>query len=272
MNPVNIVKYEKQSRKILNTIVKYNTTGDVSAFGLESADPEVLKKNNIDTEVETTFKAIKIINEIGGKREQGLPKLLPGLNFLHGLIGESEKTLEHNYNFLKKVLDQGLQLRRINIRQVATLDSYPEIKFNQSQFKKYKQKINKNINQVMLKRVFPTGTIINHVLTETHSGNLTYARQLGSYPILIGIPGKLDLNQFISVRVIDHGYRSITALPWPFYVNQASTEQLSSIPGIGTNRANEIFIAQPQNLEQLKKYLGNDFDLKKWKDWFKFII
>ena len=104
----------------------------------------------------------------------------------------------------------------------------------------------------MLKRVFPRGTIMDNVLTETHKGKLTYGRQLGSYPILVGIPGKLDLNEFIKVRVVDHGYRSLTALPWPFRVKKASVEQLASIPGIGRTRANDIFINQPQNPKELK--------------------
>ncbi|MFW6007376.1 MAG: radical SAM protein, partial [Halanaerobiales bacterium] len=270
MNPATIAKFEDKSREILETITTYNTTGDIAAFGLESADPLVLKKNNVDTDPELTFKAIKILNETGGFREEGIPKLLPGINFLHGLIGEREQTLEYNYNFLKKVVDQDLMLRRINIRQVATLDSYPEINIDQNQFKDYKEKINENINLPLLKKVFPSGTIMKKVRTETHRGKLTYGRQLGSYPILIGIPGQIKLDQFITVRIIDHGYRSITGLPWPFNVNKATPEQLSAFPGIGDHRAGKIFIEQPENLQELKKLMDPDFNFDKWKNWFKF--
>lgn len=269
MNPASIVKHEQQSRQILNTITTYNTPGDVAAFGLESADPRVLEKNNIESDPESTYKAVNIINEIGGGRKEGLPLLLPGINFLHGLIGETEETLEHNYHFLKKILDNNLMLRRINIRQVATLDSYPQIEINHNQFLKYKDKINKEINKPMLQRVFPAGTIINNVLTETHRGKLTYGRQLGSYPILIGIPGQLDLNEFITVRVIDHGYRSLTALPWPFNYKEAVPEQLSSIPGIGNKRARKIFLQQPETKTEFKQILGDNFPLEKWADIFQ---
>lgn len=270
INPAGINKYQKQSRKILKTITTYNTSGDIAAFGLETADPQVIKKNNIETDPDTTLEAIKIVNEIGGKREHGIPKLLPGLNFLHGLIGERKETMEYNFQFLKKILDTGLMVRRINIRQVVTLNNYPEIKIDHEQFKTYKQKVNKEINKPMLQRVFPRGTIIENVLTETRKGKLTFGRQLGSYPILIGIPGKLKLNKFVTVRVIDHGYRSLTALPWPFKLKKASIEQLTSIPGIGKKRANKIFLNQPDNLSQLKKLLGSEFPFAKWKGWFKF--
>lgn len=270
INPANITEYAEKARDILQTIVKYNTAGDIAAFGLESADPVVLDKNNIESDPEKTLEAIKILNDIGGVRENGLPKLLPGINLLHGLIGEREETLDYNYQFLKKVYDSGLMLRRINIRQVVNTGNYPRININKSKFKKYKELVNKEINQPMLKRVFPTGTIINNVLTETHKGKLTYGRQLGSYPILIGIPGKIQLNKYISVRVIDHGYRSITALPWPFKIKEASIEQLAAIPGIGRKRAGEIFVEQPENLKQFAQYMDPAFPLEKWKDWFTF--
>lgn len=270
INPANINNYEKESRAILKTIVKYNTPGDIAAFGIESADPLVLEKNNIESNTSTTFKAIEILNEIGGIRQEGIPKLLPGINLLHGLIGERPETMELNYRFLKKIYEAGLMLRRINIRQVVTMGRYPTIKIEQQRFKEYKERINREINQPMLKRVFPRGTVLNNVLTESSRGKLTYGRQLGSYPILIGIPGELKLNEFITVKVIDHGYRSITALPWPFEIKKASPVQLSAIPGIGKKRANKIFVKQPDSLNELAQLLDPGFSLDDWQDWFIF--
>ncbi len=257
MNPADIVKYEKESREILNTIVNYNSPGDIAAFGLESADPQVIEKNNIASTPEIAFKAIKIMNEIGGIRENGVPKLLPGLNFLHGLIGEREETMEYNYNFLKKVYDEGLMLRRINIRQVVTLGSYPEIEIDKKKFKEYKEKINKEINKPMLQRVYPQGTVLRNVLTEKKKGKITYGRQLGTYPILVGIPGDLPEGVMMDVKVIDHGYRSITALPWPLDFRNLTPDQLRNIPGIGKKRSNQIFLENPDSLEELKMIIEN---------------
>jgi|SRR5690554_570123 len=259
INPANITRYQKESREILETIVTYNTPGDTAAFGLESSDPAVLKKNNIDSRPEDTLQSIKIMNEIGALRKEGIPALLPGLNFLHGLQGESKKTLEFNYNYLKQILNQGLLLRRINIRQVQSTGNYPVTELKRGSFLEYKERINQEINKPMLQQVFPAGTIIRDVLAEKHRGRITYGRQLGSYPILIGIPGKLELKQFLDVRVVDHGFRSITALPWPFNLKKASLEQLNSIPGIGKKRASHIFLEQPQNPAELRKILGRDF-------------
>lgn len=269
MNPAEIAKHPKKAAAIIETITKYNTPGDTAAFGLESADPKVIAKNNIDSTAQENYFAIKLMNEIGGKRENGIPKLLPGLNFLHGLIGESRATLEHNYQFLKNLLADNLMLRRINIRQVVRLGSYPEVKYSQGEFKKYKQKINQEINQAMLKKVFPTGVILNDLYSEKLKGSVNYCRQLGTYPILTAVIGEQD-SFFKQAKVIDHGYRSITALKWPQKLNQYNKKELEAIPGIGSKRASKIILTKPKNKSELQKILGSDFKEKTLEAFFKF--
>ena len=82
------------------------------------------------------------------------------------MLGERRETLEYNFNYLKDILDAGLLLRRINIRQVLSLGSYPAAKTDYGSFLKYKEKINEEINRPLLKRVFPVGTVIRNVLLE----------------------------------------------------------------------------------------------------------
>ncbi|MFW6386505.1 MAG: radical SAM protein [Bacillota bacterium] len=270
INPATIVRREAESRRALEIITTYNTTGDTAAFGLESADPQVIRANNIEAGPETTLRAIEILNEIGGFRRQGIPVLLPGINFLHGLHGEREETMDHNYRFLQNILDRNLLLRRINIRQVMPVTGFTTVDIDKQKFKDYKKKVNKEINQPLLKRVFPTGTIIPHIRTETREGKTTFGRPHGTYPILVGIPGELETGQYIDVRVIDHGYRSVTALPWPLKINQASVEQLTTFPGIGKKRAHSIFLKQPQTMGKLRKILGTEFPFSRWQDWFRF--
>ncbi len=264
INPATIADYPKLSKQALKAIVKHNTSGDIAAFGLESADPKVLKANNIGTNAEKTFKAIEILNQVGSVRKEGVPKLLPGINLLHGLSGERKKTRKLNYHFLKRILAKDLLLRRINIRQVNPLGDYERKKaYNQYQFKKYKEKINKKINQPMLAKVFPKGTLLKEVIIEKNKGKIAFGRQLGTYPILIGIPGDYKLGEVIDVKVIDYGYRSITGLCWPFKINQASIEELEALPGIGKNRAFKLFSAKNiTSLADIKKKLPN-YDVKQ---------
>lgn len=257
INPATIADYQEEAAEALATIAKFNTPGDTAAFGLESADPAVLTANNIGTDVSKTLLAIRIMNQVGGRREQGVPKLLPGLNFLHGLLGETRETMQLNLAFLHQVLDQGMLLRRINVRQVNPLGSYPRtFPYSPYQFKAYKERINREINQPMLRQVFPRGTVLADLIIEQIKGGVAFGRQLGTYPILVGVPGRFAVGDVLDVKIVDHGYRSITGLPWPLDINRATMEQLEALPGFGKNRARKVFLAGPlAGMEQLQQLL-----------------
>jgi radical SAM superfamily enzyme with C-terminal helix-hairpin-helix motif len=251
-NPITIAAYPEESEQILKTIIKYHTPGDVAAFGMESADPKVISANFLKASPEQVLEAIKLVNKHGSFRGiNGLPEILPGINFVHGLMGESKKTFQLNYDFLKQVLDSGLLLRRINIRQVMAFPGTPiygkdeAAKKHKRLFLDYKEKVRKNIDLPMLRRVVPEGTILKAVMCEIHDNGITFGRQLGSYPLLIGIPSSLTLRKFIDVTVTGHGMRSITGIPYPLNINTASTSLIRELPGLGRKAADSITAGIP---------------------------
>lgn len=272
INPATIADFPKEATRALKIIADHNTPGDTAAFGLESADPVVLRANNIGTDVEKTYQAIEIMNEAGGWRQGGIPKLLPGLNFLQGLTGESKMTMALNLAFLRRVRDAGLLLRRINIRKVNPLGGYKLHRdpAGSYQFQQFKDAVNKEINKPMLQKVFPKGVLLKSVVIEESKGLIAYGRQPGTYPILVGIPGKFTLGSYLDVKIVDHGYRSITGLPWPLLIHAAKPEQLAALPGIGKARAQKIFLARGlKDMEDLRQLLP-DADLDGLEDFLAF--
>ncbi|WP_435361272.1 radical SAM protein [Haloarchaeobius sp. DFWS5] len=267
MNPITVVEWPELSREGIRIIAKHNTPGDTAAFGLESADPRVQEANNLNVTAEEAFQAVKIVNEEGGWRpgdEPGtgpstgpdapkrLPKLLPGINLLHGLKEEREETFQHNLDFLHRVYDAGLMLRRVNIRQVMTFagtDMNSEgahiAHDHKRLFKQYKTQVREEIDNPLLQRLAPPGTILPNVHLEYHEEGTTFGRQLGTYPLLVGIPGERELGKTVDVAVVDHGYRSVTGLVHPLDVNAASMDELTAIPGIGRSTAGDIVVDRP---------------------------
>ena len=267
VNPGTIAHHPELSTKALKIIIEYHTPGDVAALGIESADPRVIKLNNLKVYPDEAFKAVEIINRVGRTRGwNGLPELLPGINFVYGLIGETKDTYRLNYEFLKKILDAGLLVRRINIRQVIAFPAtrmwiYGDsiIKKHKEIFKIYKEKIRREIDLPMLRRVVPKGTILRKVFTEKHVGEHTLARQVGSYPILVDIPIKVKLKQWIDVIVVDHGYRSVTGIPYPINANTSPYKILQMVPGISKSKALEILKRRPfKSRKELLKIIGSD--------------
>ena len=295
MNPITIVEWPEASREAIRIIAEHNTPGDTAAFGLESADPVVQERNNLNVTAEECLEAVRIVNEEAGWRPGGpgdpdagttatgasgsetvpspatgrstdartaptwgedaprrLPKLLPGINLVHGLEGEREETYEHNRQFLQRVYDEGLLLRRVNIRQVMAFagtemsDTGADIaKDHRREFKRYKREIRETIDNPMLQRVAPPGTVLEDVHLEYHQDGTTFGRQLGTYPLLVGLPGERELGRTVDVAVTDHGYRSVTGVPHPLDLNAASMAELTALPGVGRSTAGNIVAGRP---------------------------
>jgi radical SAM superfamily enzyme with C-terminal helix-hairpin-helix motif len=285
MNPITVVKWPDLAREGIRVIAEHNTPGDTAAFGLESADPVVQEENNLNVSAEECFEAVQVVNEVAGWRpgEDGdqapswgddaanrLPKLLPGINLVHGLKGEREETFEHNKRFLQRVYDEGLMVRRVNIRQVMAFagtdmsDTGAQIARDHKQlFKRYKREVREEIDRPMLRRLAPPGTVLPDVHLEYHQDGKTFGRQLGTYPLLVGIPGERPLGTTLDVAVVDHGFRSVTGVPYPLDLNAASMDELTALPGLGKKRAGSVIVNRPyESPDELAKTV--DVDLSKF--------
>ncbi len=280
MNPITVVEWPEASRECIRIIAEHNTPGDTAAFGLESADPVVQEANNLNVTAEECFQAVRIVNEEAGWRPgenpadapthgddaaNRLPKLLPGINLLHGLQEERRATYDHNRAFLQRVYDAGLMLRRINIRQVMSFEGTDMsdtgtaiAEQHKDLFTSYKQEVRETIDQPMLERVAPAGTVLPDVHLEYHEDGRTFGRQLGTYPLLVGVPEERPLGRTIDAVIVDHGYRSVTAVPYPLDINSASMTELEAIPGIGKQRAGDLVVNRPYETPDA---VGGEIDL-----------
>ena len=261
INPGTIARHEEAAREALAAIVAGHTPGDIAAFGMETADPAVVAANNLKAMPDDVFRAIEVVNDVGGKRTGGIPELLPGLNFIVGLAGETPATFDENEAFLRRVLKAGLLVRRVNIRQVMPFEgtaAYEEntLGLHDARFRAFKEWTRREFDEPMLKRVFPAGTILSDVIVEV-AGKPSFGRQMGSYPILVGIPLALPVGSVLDAVVVDQGMRSVTALPCPVEVNTLPVAALRWIPGVGKKRAAAIAARRPfGSLAEFRKVAG----------------
>jgi radical SAM superfamily enzyme with C-terminal helix-hairpin-helix motif len=80
---------------------------------------------------------------------------------------------------------------------------------------------------------------------EYHEGGRTFGRQLGTYPLLVAVPGERELGTTTDVALVDHGYRSVTGVPYPLDPNTASLDELTALPGVGQATAGDIVVGRP---------------------------
>jgi len=245
-NPAVIAAHPAEAIEVTKAIAEHCTGGNVLALGLESADPEVAKANNLNATPQDVLEATRIINAVGSsKGPTGLPLVLPGINFLCGLKGETKETYDLNADFLRDIASEGLRLRRTNIRQVIPVrQDCPGVK-HKSQFLRFKRFVREQIDLPMLERIVPNGTIISSVYTELREGGRTFGRQVGTYPILVGLPYSYGVGRWVDVSVVGRGPKSVIGIVYPTAVNTASLSMLEAIPGIGKRRAMAIVRNRP---------------------------
>jgi radical SAM superfamily enzyme with C-terminal helix-hairpin-helix motif len=251
-NPGTIVHYPDEASRILEGIVAAVTPGDTMALGVESFDPRVMAENNLKVSGDGALKAIEMINLIGGARVKSIPVLLPGLNLLHGLPGESIATFEENYRWLLKILDMGLLLKRINIRQVVPFPGTPLFNNRAAppravvhRFTYYRDRIRFDIEHRMLQRIYPVGTVIrDNQIMELRAG-YSYGKQISSYSITVKFPMALPVKSFHDAVVVGHGERSLIVLPNPIPINTLPHRAIELIPGIGKKKASDVVLNRP---------------------------
>ena len=252
-NPSIVAQNIEVSAEITKSLVANLSDGAVLSFGLESADPDVHKENWLNCDPEQLKVAIRHINDHGRERgPRGLPKLLPGLNFIAGLNGESKRTYEMNLQLLDQLKSEGLWMRRINIRQVEGkgFQDIPE-----QEFREFKASVRQNIDRPMLEEMLPLGTRLRDVWWESRGGRIrlpehvtdnsyrdpsshgsagiTFGRQIGAYPILVGVPYAIPLETESDIIVTGHGMRSISGVEIGIDINLATRSHLEALPGVG---------------------------------------
>src|SRR5712664_892166 len=179
-DPAMMIAHPDEAMAAMRDLVAYATPGTSLSFGLESADPRVTEANNLNIDADGCLEAIRMVNAVGrGRGENGMPRLLPGLNFVAGLDAETKKSFDLNLEFLKRLRAEDLWVRRINIRQVRPVRREFEPTGLYREFRRFKEAVRATIDHEMLQRVIPEGTVLRDVFLEMQDGHVTYGRQIG---------------------------------------------------------------------------------------------
>lgn len=205
----------EEGKKITEIVAKYTTAGNITPFGIESFDPIIRKKCNLNGTLEDIHESISIINKYGKERgKNGLPKLLPGINIIYGLDGQNKNTLRHNLDNFNKILNSGNWVRRVFVRKLTSpygeqFDNYSAESLKE--FNLWSKTIENEFIVPMLKEVFPIGLEISELRMEMYKDGNSILRQMGTCPVRVVILNKeLKLDKFYKVKVVGYiGNRTI---------------------------------------------------------------
>ena len=98
-------------------------------------------------------------------------------------------------------------------------------------------------------------------LNETHrdpaiygKAGITFGRQIGAYPILIGVPYHIPLETQSDIIVTGHGTRSITGIESNLNMHAINQKQLVAIPGIGEKSAWNLISARVKEARKDRRF------------------
>lgn len=198
-----------EGEKIASIVSKYCTDGNITPFGVESFDPLIRKKCNLNGSIEDIHKAIEIINKYGKERgKTGMPKLLPGINIIYGLNGQTKNTLDINLKNFERIFKKGNWIRRVFVRKLTSpygeqFDNYTDKDLEE--FKDWQNKIEENFTIPMLKEIYPIDTKISELRMEMYNEEDSILRQMATCPIRVVIKDReLELDKFYKIKVIGY--------------------------------------------------------------------
>lgn len=184
----------KSGARIARLVAEYCTEGNCAPMGMESFDPAVIARNDLTCNPDVLLRAVEHVNQAGAQLgPHGQPLLLPGLNLIYGLPGETHRTHFENMRWLVRILDEGLLCHRTNVRQARTYAGTPlagradmgEVPPSVEHFPTWKEDIAQAYDMPMKQRVYPTGRTVRGLHSFFVSTQGTWHRRLGSYPIQI---------------------------------------------------------------------------------------
>ncbi len=208
----------RSGARIAKLVAEYCTEGNCAPMGIESFDPAVVAANSLTCTPDILKRAVATINNAGATtRVNGLPQLLPGLNLVYGLPGETRRTHFTNLVALTDILAEGLLCHRTNVRQArafpgtALAASAPNLDPpSTTQFEAWKQDIAELFEIPMKQRVYPAGLTIEGLHSFFVSSRGTWYRRLGSYSIQVVEEGHTnELYRNADLRVTGHANRYV---------------------------------------------------------------
>ncbi len=202
--------------RIATLVAEYCTEGNCAPMGIESFDPEVIERNTLTCTGEILLRAVENVNAAGAARGPGgLPMLLPGLNLIYGLPGETHGTHLANLTWLSRILGAGLMCHRTNVRQARAYPGTPLAALGETEpppsavhFDTWKADLDAVWDLPMKQRVYPTGLEVPGLHSFFVNDAGTWFRRLGSYSIQIVEPSSaVALFTQADLRVTGHASR-----------------------------------------------------------------
>jgi radical SAM superfamily enzyme with C-terminal helix-hairpin-helix motif len=241
----------QESKRILKTVLSQCTDGNFTNVKAFSFDDQVQLMNNISSTTEQTVEVVRNLAEAGSEiGPDGLPRLLPVIELVYGLAGETQETLDVNLEAMRDLASEGL-VRGVVARElvpvpgttIAKRDDLEEQEGLQNHLESLENEINRPLNG----KLAPPGQLVRDVYTYRTVEDSTAAIKVGVNAPGFLIYGSPKLNALQDVRVTGANEGNLEALTQPLIPKTVSRDVLRLIPEMSEERIDDFMRVRPEN-------------------------
>jgi len=206
----------RTGRDFARLVAHYCTSGNITPFGIESLDDRVRKASRVIGSSSQVMEAIAIINEYGAERgDDGLPRLLPGINLIYGLKGQTSETHAINLAHLREILNKGFMTRRLYYRNVTRPTGVTfgkEVVDNPNTYQANFEEIVSEFVLPMQSIVYYPGLIVRDLLEVRNDGATAQLRTFGTCSSRFRVRQPIERGFSYDITVLGNGgYRLLEA-------------------------------------------------------------
>lgn len=155
--------------------------------------------------IEEILNATQILNSFGAHRTTGeLPCFLPGYNFIYGLDGQNENTLENTLEYLSLVLKNDWLVRRTFVRKLTSPfgAAVDKAVCSDKEYQYWCNQIEQSFSIPMLQKIYPIGMVLQNMRVEMVTELGSVLRAFGTCAERVLILGKyLKLDTITDVKI-----------------------------------------------------------------------
>jgi radical SAM superfamily enzyme with C-terminal helix-hairpin-helix motif len=197
-------------RRIAELVVRYCTEGNCAPMGIDSFDPVVVERNALTCPPEVLVRAVANINEFGSvSGPHGSPLLLPSLNIVYGLPGETHRTHFENLTWLRRIVDEGYDCLGTNIRRATVYAGTALAALQVEQpsqcgphFETWRADVKDLFDLPMKARAYPIGATLSQLSVYFVSADGSWHWRLGTHSLPVFEPDSAREPQQSSTAVV----------------------------------------------------------------------
>ncbi len=274
INPAAVANDKDEAEKITKTVVEHCSDGNFPNLRAITFDEEVQLVNNVACSTQDFNEVVDMMSSAGRVTgPNGLPTLLPAVELVYGLAGESQETIEINEERIRELASQKLirgavarRLVPIPGTTIAKRDDLEELE----DLDQHLEVLRNDINAPLKSGLASPGQLLKDIYAMRSLDTAVQATKVGINSPSLLVHGAAKVGQLQDVRVTEPNNGRLEALSHPLTPKTVSRDLLRMIPGMSEEDINAFMQMRPENEAEFQEIFEDPSIGRRAASYFEF--